>query len=137
MLLSSYFFSNFSIIFFWHSLIFLIFTFFPTFLPSSLFHLPTTFYLNITIHFSLHLSLFCLFLFTPSYSPTFLPLLHFHLPTNIYLNITIYFSLHLLLFCLFLFTFSYYKFVIFSSILYIVFPHKNVISLSLSLSIFW
>ena len=63
----------------------------------------------------------------------------FHLPTTLYLNITLYFSLHLPFFCPFLFTPSSYIFVIFSSILYILFPHrkKKVISLSLSLSFFW
>ena len=35
------------------------------FLPLLPFHLPTTFYFNITLHLSLHLPLFCLFLFTP------------------------------------------------------------------------
>ena len=93
----------------------------------------TTFYLNITIHFSLHLPLFCLFLFTCSYSLSFLSLSPFLLSTNIYLNITIHLSFHLSLFRVFLFTLSYYKFVILSSIFYIVFPHKKV-SLSLSLN---
>ena len=69
----------------------------------------TTFYLNITIHFSLHLPLFCLFLFTCSYSLSFLSLSPFLLSTNIYLNITIHLSFHLPLFCLFIFTSSYYN----------------------------
>ena len=68
-------------------------------------------------------------------SLTFLILLPFHLSTTLYLNITIYLFFHLPLFCLFLFTLSYYKFVILCSILCIVFPHKNVIYLSLSLSL--
>ena len=63
------------------------------------------------------------------------PSLTFHLSTTLYLNITIHLSFHLPLFCLFLFTTSYYKFVIISSIFWIVFPSKKVISLSLSLSL--
>ena len=35
--------------------------------PLLPFHLPTTLNLNITIHLFLHLSLFCLFIFTSSY----------------------------------------------------------------------
>ena len=66
---------------------------------------------------------------------TFLHLLHFHLPTILYFNVTVHLSLCLPLFCIFLFTLFYYKFVILSSILYIVFPHKKVLSLSLSLSL--
>ena len=66
------------------------------------------------------------------------PLLPFHLPTTLNLNITIHLFLHLSLFCLFIFTSSYYKFVILSSILCIIFPHKKVyLSLSLSLTIFF
>ena len=45
----------------------------------------------------------------------------YHLLTTLYLNIT----LHLPFFCSFLFTHSYYKCIIISSILYILFPHKK------------
>ena len=75
------------------------------------------------------------FIFLYFVSSSFLssfPLLPFHLPTTLNFNITIHLSLHLPLFCLFIFTSSYYKFVIRSSIICIVFPHKKVLSLSLS-----
>ena len=71
-----------------------------------------------------------------SLSLTFLSsLLFFYLPTTLYFNITLYLSFYLLSFCLFLFKQFYYKFVILSSILCIVFPHKKN-SLSLSLFLF-
>ena len=41
--------------------------FFSSFLPPLPFHLPTILYINIVLPLSLHLPLFCLFLFTPSY----------------------------------------------------------------------
>ena len=75
-----------------------------------------------------------------TFSTLSLPL-PFHFPTTFYFNITLHLSLHPPLFCLFLFTPFYYKFVILSSILCIVFPHRKMLSLSpslsLSLSIFW
>ena len=86
--------------------------------------------------------------------PIFLPLLPFHFSTTsqTFLSLSyififplpstlisfFLFSFIFLYFFLFLFTTSYYKTVTISSILCIVFPHKeNVLSLSLSLSIFW
>ena len=69
------------------------------------------------------------------------PSLTFSSPHYLYFNVIVHLSLRLPLFCIILFTLFYYKFVIISSILYIIFPHKNVISISLSLSlshtIFW
>ena len=63
-------------------------------------------------------------------SQTFLIPLPLHLPTTLYFNIILPLSLYFPLFCLFLFSHSYYKFVIFSFILCIVFPNKKKFSLS-------
>ena len=83
----------------------------------------------------LSLSFFLIFTF----SQTFLLPLPLHLPTTLYFNIIFHLSLYLPLFCLFLFSLSYYKFVIFSFILCIVFSNKKkkVISLSLSYLVFF
>ena len=63
-----HFLSNFSIIIFnvYFLFYFNIYTF-PNLSPPLPFHLPTTLYINIILLLSLHLPLFCLFLFTLSY----------------------------------------------------------------------
>ena len=99
-------------------------------LLSFIFFISYNFF-NITHLLSLLLFLFLIFTF----SQTFLLPLPLHLPTTLYFNIIFHLSLYLPLFCLFLFSLSYYKFVIFSFILCIVFSNKKVFSLSLSLNV--
>ena len=83
------------------------------------------FFYNIFLTFTYFFLIFTL-------SQTFLIPLPLHLPTTLYFNIILHLSLYLPLFCLFLFSFSYYKVVIFSFILCIVFSNKKRFSLSLS-----
>ena len=84
--------------------------------------------------FNITHSLFFFFLIF-TLSQTFLILLPSYLSTILYFNIILYLFLYLPLFCLFLFSHSYYKFVIFSFILCIVFPNQKKKALSLSLSL--
>ena len=67
------------------------------------------------------------FFLTFTLSPTFLILFTFSFPQTFHLDITLPLSFYLPLFCFFLLSSSYYKFVIHSSILYIIFSHKKVV----------
>ena len=107
-------------------------SFFISPLPFTLpFHLPTTFYLNITLRLSLHLPFFCHFLFTTSYYKFIIisSILYIFFPHKKgFLSLSL--SLSLNLWWIFLF-----YFIFLSTILYVLFPHKKKKALSLSLSL--
>ena len=67
------------------------------------------------------------FFLTFTLFPTFLLLFTFSSPQKFYLDITLPLSFYLPLICFFSLSSSLYKFVIYSSILYIIFSHKKVV----------